>query len=136
MKPVAQEEACGCAVACVAALTGKTYAQSLTLFSIKTADAPILYCKKIVRAVARAGLKYDYAKVTAKNKKLLSKEGTIVFIKRSKKYPVGHYLLRVKDGWMDAWINLPKVNPAKAGVRKKLPGKAQWVVYGKSKRQR
>ncbi|MFH1400687.1 MAG: hypothetical protein ABIH41_04145, partial [Nanoarchaeota archaeon] len=62
-------------------------------------------------------------------KALMRKVGTIVFIKPSDRYPAGHYLLRVASGWMDPWINLPSVAPARAGIRKRLPGAAQWVLF-------
>ena len=53
---------------------------------------------------------------------------SITMIAKNKKYPIGHYLLRVKDGWVDPWYNLPDMN-IKAGIRKKLPGNSWYVLY-------
>ena len=53
---------------------------------------------------------------------------SITLITQNKKYQIGHYLLRVKDGWIDPWYNLPNIN-IKAGVRKKLPGNPWYVLY-------
>lgn len=54
--------------------------------------------------------------------------GSITLIAKNEKYPIGHYLLRVKDGWVDPWYNLPNMN-IKAGLRKKLPGDPWYVLY-------
>jgi len=76
-------------------------------------------------------LDYKSSKVNDKTKKYLNKIGSIVFIKRSKKWPSGHYLLKTSKGWMNSWINYPKTNPTKSGFNKKLPGEAQWIIYKK-----
>ena len=75
------------------------------------------------------GLEYVHKKVTSKTRKYLENEGSIVFIAPSKKYPRGHYLARTKKGWMNPWVNFPRIMPAKAGFNRKLPGKAQWVIF-------
>ncbi|MDB5266228.1 MAG: hypothetical protein JWN89_43 [Parcubacteria group bacterium] len=54
--------------------------------------------------------------------------GSITLIAKNEKYPVGHYLLRVKDGWVDPWHNLPDRN-IEAGIRKRLPGNPWYVLY-------
>src|SRR3989338_11081952 len=59
----------------------------------------------------------------------LKKEGVIVFIEKGKKYPLGHYLIRTKRGWMNPWINFPNISPVKSGFQNKLPAKVQWVIY-------
>ena len=64
-------------------------------------------------------------------KNLLNRNGTIVFIERSKKYPAGHYLVKTEKGWMNSWINFPNISPTKSGFQKVLPGKAQWIIYQK-----
>lgn len=58
--------------------------------------------------------------------------GSITLIAKSEKYPIGHYLLRVKNGWVDAWINLPRIDGVKAGIRRELPGDPWYVLYPKS----
>jgi hypothetical protein len=75
--------------------------------------------------------KYKYDK--AEGDRYSKIVGSITLIAYSEKYPVGYYLLRVKNGWVDPWINFPsKASDRKAGVRKKLPGKAWYVLYPKS----
>ncbi len=130
MKPVVQEHAMGCAIACVASLLGINYSSALKLF--RDRERVMLkgtYCRDVCSALFKAGKKYSYAKVNSKTAACLKNPGTIVFIKRSKKYPIGHYLLKTNKGWMNPWINLPMVNPAKAGYSRRLPGKSQWVIY-------
>ncbi|MEM0476561.1 MAG: hypothetical protein QW367_02905 [Candidatus Aenigmatarchaeota archaeon] len=73
---------------------------------------------------------YKYLKPKWRRK--IYQEGTIVFIKRNKKYPYGHYLVRYKNLWMDPWINLLKekrMEKAKAGFRKRLPGKPIYAIF-------
>jgi len=58
-------------------------------------------------------------------------EGAIVLLRRSKVYPVGHYLIRHNDQWMDPWMNLPQDNDitrAISGYRKELPGKPMYIL--------
>lgn len=128
-KLTAQEDLMGCAVACTASLLGKEYSKTLKLFRKSCANTRGYYCKEIIQSLSNAGLHYNYSKVNDQSKKYLKLYGTIVFVKRSRKYPSGHYLLRTNRGWMNPWINYPKINPVKAGFQKKLPGKAQWVLY-------
>lgn len=127
-KLVAQEESMGCAVASIASLLGVSYKKSLKLFNRKSAITPNFYCSELVRILSNSNLKYNYSKIRPLTKKYLKIPGTVVFIKRSKKHPVGHYLLRTERGWMNPWVNLPD-EPIRAGFQKKLPGKAQWVIY-------
>lgn len=130
MKPVLQEQAMGCAVACAASLLGISYNKALHLFkNQKGASTRGYYCLEICQALQKEGKKYSYQHVSTKNKHLLKKQGIIIFIKRSKNYPDGHYLLRTSKGWMNPWINHPHIKPAKAGIQQKLPGKAQWMIF-------
>lgn len=46
---------------------------------------------------------------------------SITLIRKNDKYPVGHYLLRVENGWIDPWLNYPSIDNVHAGVRKELP---------------
>lgn len=58
--------------------------------------------------------------------------GSITLIVKSKKYPVGHYLLRVQNGWVDPWYNLPSIDKVHAGIRKELPENPWYVLYPKA----
>ena len=131
MDRISQEEPSGCGIACVASALGISYKKAKVLFA--KPDNAILggyYCRDLIKALSKKGLNYSFSKVNSKNKKLVNSKGSIVFIKRSAKYPEGHYLINTGKGWMDPWINYANMNPARAGIRKSLPGMAEWVVYG------
>ena len=127
MKIVTQEQGMGCAVACVASLLEISYKKALQLFKNKKgASTRGYYCPEICSALKKAGKNYKWQKVTKSNR---IRTGTIVFIKRSNIYPEGHFLLKTPKGWMNPWINYPNINPAKGGINKKLPGKAEYVIF-------
>jgi ABC-type bacteriocin/lantibiotic exporter with double-glycine peptidase domain len=130
-KKVAQEHSMGCGMACVASILKIKYEDALELSNKKYAFRRGYYYKDLISALRKKGLRYKSAKVNTGNMKYMNKPGSIIFIKKSKKYPVGHYVLKTRRGWMNPWINYPKINPAKAGFQKKLPGKAQSILYGK-----
>lgn len=129
MKPITQEAPMGCAIACSASLAGLTYRQMRRYFDngeLKERTSGF-FNKDIVSALDKAGIKAKgYSIKKWGNRKIGN--GTIVFIKRSKKYPEGHFLLKTKTGWMNPWINYPNINPAKAGFQKTLPKKIDWVI--------
>ena len=60
-----------------------------------------------------------------KNDPILKCCGTIVFIRRCTQYAMGHYLVRVKGGWMNPWVNCPEMIPVKAGLVRKLPAQPE-----------
>ncbi len=130
MKLILQEEPSGCGICCVAFALNKSYVQAKKLFAHpEYASLRGYYCRDLVKALKKGGLKYTYAKVRKSNKKLLQKPGTIVFIRRSVKHPQGHYVIRAKNFWMNPWKNFPMMISVKAGFQKRLPGKAQWIIY-------
>lgn len=119
---VAQEHEYGCAVACVATILNSTYYDALELFSAKwNAVGTGFYCSDIVRAFKRAGKSYSYYYIKPHKTSLIYAEDTIVFVKRSLKYPAGHYLARKNYKWVDPWINFPSF-PITSGPRISLPG--------------
>lgn len=130
MKPIVQEDPLGCGVACMAAVLGVSYQESLNLFKNgqKKAIEIGFFCKEIVVALKKKGLVYEYRYIKGKLRKKIYKQGTIVFLRRSKKYPSGHYLCRINNKWMDPWINFPNGN-RKAGFRKRLPEKPTYIIH-------
>jgi len=130
MRPIRQEDISGCAIACVAFILKMKYVTSLKLFKNghKNAARFGFSRKEIVRVLNKTGLNYRYKYISDKARGLLSKDKTIVFIKRSKKYPLGHYLCRAGKRWMDPWINSPEVK-IKAGYRRRLPGKPIYLIF-------
>ncbi len=131
MIPVKQEDNLGCAVACVAFVLKIKYSDSLDLFIDgkkrveKTAN---FYCPEIAKILNKNGLNYAWTKLSDKNQKLLLANNSIVFIKKSDKYPYGHFLTKHKGKWMDPWINLPEQNIL-AGFRDKLPNEPTYIIY-------
>lgn len=133
MKALVQEHIAGCGIACVAYAAGVKYSEALNLLPKEYASNRGYFCRELVHALAALGLSYSHRKVNSKTSRYINREGTIVFIEPSQKYPKGHYLVRVKNGWMNPWINFPVITPAKAGFARKLPGKVQWVIFRAAK---
>jgi len=129
-KFITQEHASGCAVACTAFVAGITYKKALSSFYDGEFRAELrgFYCREIVRVLKKLGMQYDYFYLSKRNKKLMYIDKAIVFLKKSRKYPQGHYLCRAGKVWMDPWINYPSITNARSGFRKRLPGKLSYVV--------
>jgi ABC-type bacteriocin/lantibiotic exporter with double-glycine peptidase domain len=129
MKLITQEAPLGCAIACAASLANVSYQQMGKYFDNRKIKEKTVgfHNRDIVVALSKMGIK---TKVISSNKcnNRKIKIGTIVFTKRSKKYPVGHYLLKTPKGWMNSWINYPNIKPAKAGFQRTLPNKIRWVI--------
>ena len=129
MRLITQEDPMGCGIACVATVLERDYTSTRRLFDTRHAATRGYYCRDLIQALRKKGRSYRFTKAQSKNEDLLDIVGTIVFIERSKKYPEGHYLVRTQEGWMNPWINFPHITPAQSGFQKKLPGKAQWILF-------
>ena len=129
MKAIVQEDLMGCGIACVACALNCSYGDAKRLFNAKYADNRGYFCRDIVKALNKNRLRYSFSKVTENNKNKVNGIGTIVFIRRNKKYPQGHYLIKTRKGFMNSWINFPEITHASAGFQKRLPGKAEWIIY-------
>ncbi len=129
-KPVAQEHTAGCAVACVAFILNISYQKALLLFTNGKYHVGVrgFYAREVVAALDRYGKRYSYHYINKRNLRRIYEEGSIVFIGRSKKYPLGHYLCRRGSSWMNPWYNFPKIKHAKAQFQKRLPGKPIYVI--------
>lgn len=134
-KLVTQKHSLGCGVACLASLLDQEYDTIILLLQDNNICAieKGLYCKDIVRLLRQIG--YDNVTFKYVKKKIhqhIYIPGTIVFIKRSQKYPNGHYLLRTSVGWMDSWLNVQSsdtVMGAKSGIRKRVPGTPVYAIF-------
>lgn len=130
--PIAQRDSFGCGIACIAFITKTSYAKAkASYFKNKKSASTFGYlCKDLVSALSRAKKRYGY-KYTKSRAKF--RNNVIVFIKRSKRYPAGHYLVKTDKGWMDPWINFDanknNVEKAYAGFRKRLPGKPIYIIF-------
>lgn len=87
----------GCAVACVASLTGLSYSETRLLFAgLPGDDDRRGYSRRsVILALARAGLRYGFRRNVPN-----APVGAIVYVKDAT-WPNGHYLLRLSRGWMD-----------------------------------
>lgn len=109
----------------MAFIVQRTYKEVTTFLGEHKANTKGFTCRELVWALSQFGLFYFYKHINYRNRKLVYQEGVVVFIRRCKKYPVGHYLAHYHNLWMDPWINfLQNRNSAqaKSGFRKKLPG--------------
>ena len=132
MKSLVQRGPFGCGVACVAFVLGEKYSEVANLLGKNNARTTGFYCKDLIWILRKFGQNYSYKYLRRRLKKKIYKDGIIVFIKRSKRYPFGHYLVRHNGLWMDPWINFTKDNTiakAKAGFRKRLPGKPIYMIF-------
>src|SRR5690242_6367850 len=119
---VTQEHTMGCGVACVASVLATTYKEALLLFK-KPQNAWIrgYFCKDLVGALNRAGIRYSFKYIKYRRDPILRRAGTIVFTQFSPRYPRGHYLVRASKGWMNPWVNFPTILPAKSAWVSRLP---------------
>jgi len=129
VKPVKQENPLGCAVACGAFILRTTYIETLSMFTNghEKANTIGFICKEIVTALNLAGFKFEYKYIKSAIRNKIYQSNTIVFLRRSKKYPYGHYLVRTSNKWMDSWINFPN-EKIKAGYRTRLPEKPIYAI--------
>jgi hypothetical protein len=132
MEPIRQEDVLGCAVACVAFVLKINYGNSIKLFKNgkRKARNKGFYCKEVVAALEIKGLMYEYKYVKNKRRRKIYKSNTIVYVRKSKKYPLGHYLVRFNNKWMDSWINFPDKD-IETGFRKRLPERPIYAIYPK-----
>jgi len=134
-KSITQELDYGCGVACFAFVCDVTFWQAVTIlgreYSVKHGWNP----SDLVKALNMQGVNYKNHYVRKKPDQLYP-DGTIVLIERSRDYPVGHYLVRYNDRWMDPWVNMlsdNKLQNATSGFRRCLPGCAMYALIPISK---
>ncbi len=131
---ITQEDEMGCGAACVAFIANTTYAQAVNILGLKKARTVGFRLKELVDSLDHFGLSYKFKHVKPKMEQSIYQDGVIVFIRRSARYPYGHYLVRNNNLWADPWLNLvldKNLVNAKSGYRKRLPDKAQWAVLPK-----
>jgi hypothetical protein len=122
---ITQEFEYGCGIACFAFVAKMSYLEAAQWLGKPQASSERFWCRDIVTALNRYGLNYRHVYLK-RGRHITMKDETIVLLARSKTYPVGHYLVRHDDLWMDPWINLPKnkdISRAISGYRRSLPGR-------------
>jgi len=128
--PISQKDNFGCSLACLAFITDRTYEETINDLGKEKAGTRGFYCREIVDCLKKLGYQAEFHYLKPKWKKKIYQDKTIVFIRRGKKYPFGHYLVRYQNLWMDPWINFPKdkdIKNVKVGFRKRLP---DTPIYG------
>ena len=120
----------GCGIACFAFACGVNYRQAEEFLGSDQAQSNRFIVKDFIAQLNRFGLPYK-ARHIHSGARVVYGEGMIVLIRRSRRYPVGHYLIRHKGKWMDPRINLTSqrdVRLAKSGYRSRLPGQPMYVL--------
>lgn len=126
-RSVTQQDAAGCAIACVAYVCGVSYRYALRKYFRQSRSNPAGYmCSDIVKALSRAALAYKTRHVRGKGAEFTDK--TIVFSMRSERYPMGHYLVRDHGRWMNPWTNFPDINKPRSGFVDRLPARAMYAI--------
>lgn len=135
-KSVLQEHAFGCGIACIAFLSQHTYQEITRLIdpTFSKARNRGFTCKELVSILYALGYSFIYKYVKKHIRDKIYVDDTIVFIKRSPRYPAGHYLIRHHGKWIDPWINFVQekdIQNARSGFRKRLPGKPIYALLKK-----
>lgn len=133
-KSITQKDPFGCSIACLAFLLNISYLEASTLFEDLAVGAKNKgsTCKEVVEALAKKGISAKYKYLKPHWHRRIYRGRVIVFLKQSKKFPYGHYLIRINNIWMDPWINLNKtkdIKKAKSGFRKRLPSKPIFGIF-------
>jgi hypothetical protein len=130
MNAIVQEDDYGCGLACIASVLDISYrsARALFLDGTNRAKNEGFYCPEIVEVLKSRGLEYANRYIRKTENAQVLATGTIVFLKRGKLYPAGHFLVKSKSGWLDPWINFPSY-PQASGVRDILPDRAIYMIY-------
>jgi ABC-type bacteriocin/lantibiotic exporter with double-glycine peptidase domain len=118
-KLIPQEHAMGCGIACVAFVVGKSYKK---IFShdeeSRRAWTRGYYCSELVDILKIFGRQYSWRALTRRTKKSEIPIGSIVFMRRSRQWPEGHYLVKVGENkYMNPWINAPSIKNVRAGFQ-------------------
>lgn len=129
-KSITQEMLYGCGIACFAFVCDITYEEVEEFLGPDQAKSDRFIVKHFREELNRFGIKYVSRHVEP-DQAVEPKEGMIVLLRRSKQFPVGHYLAYHQGKWMDPYINLKDnhlfQNP-KSGFREALPGQAMYVL--------
>lgn len=129
-KSVTQETPNGCGIACFAFVAGLTYKQAEKFLGEGQAKSNRFIVRHFVEELNRFGLSYSAHHVRS-SKTIEPAEGTIVLLRRSKQFPVGHYLAFHDGKWMDPRINLEDDRAFRSptsGFRDILPGEVMYAL--------
>lgn len=129
-RSITQEMPYGCGIACFAFVCSITYKQAAEFLGAEQAKSDRFIVKHLREELNRYNLNY-VSKHIKPDQMVGPKEGMIVLLRRSRQFPVGHYLAYYKGKWMDPYINLEDdqnfQNP-KSGFREALPGQVMYTL--------
>lgn len=129
---ITQEFDYGCGIACFAFALDITYEEAANLLGEKQALSERFWIKDLVKELNKHGKAYHAKHIKPSLKTRIYGEGVILLIRRSKRYPAGHYLIRHNNAWMDPWVNLSvnkDISKARSGFRKRLPGNPMYALF-------
>lgn len=129
-KSITQESPNGCGIACFAFVCGITYKQAEDFLGPEQAKSKRFIVKHFREELNRFGINYESRHVRP-NQTISLTEGTIVLLRRSPEFPVGHYLAFHKGKWMDPRINLTSdhnFQKPESGFREVLPGQIMYAL--------
>ncbi len=129
-KSITQESPYGCGIACFAFVTEQTYRQAAEFLGPEQASSNRFIVKHLREELGRFGRQYD-TKHIRPGQAVSPVEGTIVLLRRSRQFPVGHYLAYHENKWMDPHINLQDdwtFEVPISGYRDELPGEAMYSL--------
>ena len=135
-KSITQSHGYGCGLACVAFVARVEYAQVIEISDEVRAVARGFYCKQLIQLLYSYGYSgsFKHLKRSMIYKNKIYRDNTIVFIRRSKSHPAGHYLVRHQGFWMDPWLNFTadkQIRNARSGYRRRLPGQPLYAIFTK-----
>lgn len=129
-KSITQEMPYGCGIACFAFVASKSYGAIANFLGPEQAQSERFYVKDFRNELNRYGLKYTSYHVNP-TQQIKAVDGMIALLRRSRQFPVGHYLAYYDGRWMDPYINLQHdqafQNP-RSGFRDTLPGEIMYVL--------
>lgn len=127
---ITQEQPYGCGIACFAFVTNISYREAEKFLGEEQAKSDRFILKHFRDELNRFGLKYISRHVKP-TETIDPVEGMIVLLRRSKDFPVGHYLAFYAGKWMDPHINLKdddKFSNPTSGFRDVLPGQIMYAL--------
>ncbi len=128
-KSITQEAPYGCGIACFAFVAGIAYRQAEEFLGEELAKSDRFIVKQLREELNRYELSYVSRHVKP-DQTIEPQDGTIVLLRRSKQFPVGHYLAFHEGKWMDPYINLSTdkdFQDPRSGFRDTLPGQPMYV---------
>jgi hypothetical protein len=118
---VKQEDPMGCGIACVAFVLGISYKEATKLFALPEKRKALGYRSSDLREALKRGSYDSFSRYVGRLDDTRVEIGDIVYVKKCKMFPSGHYLVKINGGYMDPFINMGEVvgdyTRAKAGKR-------------------